>query len=330
MEHHTLGGSDVEVSVITFGAWAIGGWMWGGTDEEDAVAAIRRAIDLGVTSIDTAAIYGFGRSEELVCKAIGNRRDELQILTKYGLRWDSHQGAPHFMTVDENGEPRAVVRCGRKGSVIAECENSLRRLGTDYIDVFQSHWRDTSTPIAETMAAMEKLLADGKIRAAGLSNCTAEELDEARKIVPIAAVQPPYSMLLRDAEKDLLPYCKDNNVGVVVYSPMQRGLLTGKVTLDRKFGPNDHRTTNPMFSMENRRRVLAFLDDIRPVADAHGATLAQLAVNWTIHRDGVTAALVGARNPAQAEENARANDFTLTEEQTRQINERLETLQLDE
>jgi aryl-alcohol dehydrogenase-like predicted oxidoreductase len=179
------------------------------------------------------------------------------------------------------------------------------------------------------MSAVAKLLRDGKVRAAGVSNFSVEQLDAARKVVPIASVQPPYSMINRGIEKDVLPWCIANGIGVIVYSPLQRGLLTGKVTMDREFPPSDHRAVNPFFRAANRRKVLDFLEKLRPVAEAHDATLAQVVINWTIRRKGITAALVGARNPEQAEENAGAADFRLTADETRRIDRLLGGLELD-
>jgi len=330
MIHRKVGGSDVEISAITFGAWAIGGWLWGGTDDDEAIGAIHKAIELGITSIDTAAIYGFGHSEVVVGRALaGVKRDEVQVLTKFGLRWDTDAGERCFETTGAEGKARAVRRCATKESVDYECEQSLRRLRTDYIDLYQCHWRDHTTPVDETMEALAKLIDDGKIRAAGVSNFGVEEIDAARRAGPLASNQPPYSMLRRDIEKEMVPYCIEHGVGLIAYSTLERGLLTGKVTMDRTFGKGDHRAGHPFFQPENRRRILAFLDRIRPVADAHDATLAQLAVNWTIHRPGITAALVGARNARQVEENAGAAELQLTGEELARIEEELGRLKLE-
>ena len=329
MEYRQLGTSDVKVSAITFGAWAIGGWMWGGTDEADAIAAIETAIDLGVTTIDTAAIYGYGYSEELVGKAIRGKRDQVQVLTKYGMRWDSEDGELSFQWPDADGRVRKIYKNARKESVIHECEQSLKRLGIDCIDLYQCHWRDTSTPLAETMEAMDTLLKDGKIRAAGVSNFTVADIEACNEIIPIASDQPPYSMVERGAETDVIPYCREHGIAVIVYSPLQRGLLTGKITEDYKFNEGDHRAGSPFFRPESVRKVNAFLAEIRPIAEAHGATLAQLVIRWTMDRPGVTAALVGARNPKQAAENAKAAGLELSDDETQRIDELLDQLTLD-
>ena len=330
MIHRKLGNSELEVPVITFGAWAVGGWMWGGTDEDQAIAAIRKAVELGVSAIDTAAVYGFGCSEEIVARAVEPyKRDEILIFTKFGLRWDLDGDVEkQWPSKDADGKAMTVKHCARADSIVYECEQSLRRLKSDHIDLYQQHWPDPGTPIAESMGALDKLLEQGKIRAAGASNFNVELLEEAVKVVDLASLQPPYSMVARDAEKAELPWCTEHNVGVIVYSPLQGGLLTGKITEDYEFKGDDHRAGSPLFAGENLRKVNAFLDEIRPIAEAHGATLAQLVINWTVHRPGVTGALVGARNPRQAEENAKALDFTLTGEQTAEINEKLEGLKL--
>jgi len=329
MEYRKLGSSDVEVSAVTMGTWAIGGWLWGGTDDRQAVAAIRKAVDMGMTSIDTAPIYGFGHSEEIVGRAIAGRRDKVQLLTKYCLRWDLEEGEFNFDSTDNDGKAVKVYRNARKESVIEECEQSLNRLGTDYIDLYQCHWRDHTTPVAETMEAVDKLLKDGKIRAAGVSNFTVEEIEAACKVVPLASDQPPYSMVCRGIEADILPYCREHGVGVVVYSPLQLGLLSGKLTMDRRFPDSDQRAKSPYFRPDNRRKVIAFMERLRPLAEAHHATAAQLVIHWTIHRPGITSALVGARNPEQAEENAAAADLRLTEDETRQLDELVDGLKLE-
>ena len=326
MDYVKLGESDVEVSQLILGTWAIGGWMWGGTDDDNAVEAIRKAVDLGMTTIDTAPIYGFGHSELIVGEAVRGRREEVQIATKCGLNWERTDGErPHEMTDDE-GNTRTICRCLKPEAIIREMDQSLERLGTDYVDLYQCHWPDSTTPIKDTMGALNQLLAEGKTRAVGVSNFTVEMLEECLEHGPLASDQPPHNMLDRRIEPDVLPWCRQHGVSVIVYSPMHRGLLTGKVTMDREFEPDDHRARMKWFQPQNRRRVLEFLDRVRPVAEAHDRTLAQLAVNWAICQPGVTAALVGARTPEQAEENVGGAGWRLTDEELAQIGEWLHEL----
>jgi aryl-alcohol dehydrogenase-like predicted oxidoreductase len=319
MQYRKLGSSDVQVSAITFGAWAIGGFMWGGADQADAIDAINASIDLGVTSIDTAPMYGMGFSEQLVGKAVAPKRDKVQILTKFGLSWEGSEGAFHFEMPDPAGRMVRVYRNARPKAVTAECERSLKLLGTDRIDLYQQHWPDPTTPIVETMTAVARLVKAGKVRAVGVSNFSPEQIDEARTVLPVAAVQPPYSMVNRGIEKTLLPYCRRNNIGVVVYSPLQRGLLTGKIDQNTQFKPGDHRAVNPFFTPDMRRKASELLREIKPIAEEHRVTLAQVVVNWTAHREGISAALVGARDARQASENARSLDFALRPEQMARI-----------
>ena len=329
MEYRKLGNTDIEISAVTFGAWAIGGWMWGGQDHNDAIAAIQAAVDSGINSIDTAAIYGFGRSEELVAEAIAGRRDKLVLLTKFGMRWDiESEGTPRWETNTNDGTPVSVFRHASADSVVLECERSLQRLKTDYIDVFQINWPAELNPIEETYGACEKLLQQGKIRAVGVCNYTPQLMEQVNNVVPLASSQPPYSMVLRDAENDVIPWCIEHNVGVLAYSPMQRGLLTGKITEDYKFSDTDHRKGNIFFTPENVRATNEFLTKIKPIAEAHSATLAQLVINWTTRQPGITAALVGARNKIQATENAKALDFTLTDDELQKINTLLADLEI--
>ncbi len=329
MEYRKLGKSEVSVTSITFGAWAIGGWMWGGADDKDAVDAMETAIDHGVTSIDTAPVYGFGHSEKLVGKAIKGKRDKVQILTKYGMRWTGNKGQFYFKSKNNEGQPVDIYRYSGKESIIKECEESLKRLGTDYIDLYQAHWPDKTTPVEETMEAIEKLLSQGKIKAAGVCNYSVELLDRANNALIQAVDQVPYSMVQRNIENDLVPYCIQNNIGILAYSPLQRGLLTGKITEDYKFGPGDSRPATAHFRKANIKNVNQFLKEIKPIADGHDATLAQLALNWTIHQPGISAALAGARNAQQVKDNVGAIQFTLTEEEMNIINQKIEALELD-
>ena len=250
MEYRKLGNSDVKVSVVTFGAWAIGGWMWGKQDESDALAAIETALAEGITSFDTAPVYGFGYSEELIGRVIsGRKRSAVQILTKYGMQWTKQAGEFFFEPPGADGKPVKIYRCARRSDVIAECEQSLRRLRTDYIDLYQCHWRDNTTPVEETMEAVAALLKDGKIRAAGVSNFSVEETRQAMGVVPLASYQGPYSMIRRNMEADILPFCRQQNLGVLAYSPLQRGLLTGKFTEDHTYAEGDNRATSQYFKV---------------------------------------------------------------------------------
>jgi aryl-alcohol dehydrogenase-like predicted oxidoreductase len=321
MQPRRLGTSDVFVSPVIFGAWAIGGWMWGGTDEEDSVAAIRAGLDNGVTTIDTAAIYGQGYSEELVARAIkGYPRDKVVIATKCG-RLPGSEGSDPWSTTDRHGKPITIRSNSRRLSIFSECEQSLKRLGTDVIDLYQVHWPDRTTPVEEAMGAMEALRKQGKVRAIGVSNYDLEWLRKAKAAAPtLASLQPPYSLIQRKIEKDgTLAFCRENNIAAIVYSPLERGLLTGKVPPDRVFPPDDHRSSHKFFTVENRKRVLAALEKIKPTAERHGASYAQLVINWTIHQPGITAALVGARNAKQAAHNAAAMKFTLSEAERAEI-----------
>ncbi len=329
MDYRELGQSGIKVSPVIFGAWAIGEWMWGPQDHNDAIAAIRAGLDAGINAIDTAAVYGFGRSEELIAEALaGRKRQDVILLTKFGLRWD-HGGkgtVRFFDTKDLHGNVLSVYKYASPESVIEECERSLRRLRTDYIDVFQIHWPDETTPVEDTFGAVAKLIEQGKVRSAGVSNFTPELLARANAVTPLATSQPPFSMLLRDAEQDVIPWCREHSVGVIVYSPLQRGLLTGKIKPGHTFAEGDHRAGNAFFTSANIQAVNAFLETIRPIADAHNATLAQLVIAWTIRRPGITAALVGARNVKQASENAAAMHLNLRDDEIAQIDQQLASL----
>lgn len=236
MELRQLGNSDIEVTPIAFGSWAIGGLMWGGANEKDAINAVKTAVDLGITTIDTAPVYGFGKSEELIGKALKNTdRDQYQILTKYGLNWETDDGRFHSTSQDEEGNPVTIYRCASKERVKKECEDSLRRLNIETIDLYQIHWPDGITPISETMEAVYELIDEGKVRAAGVCNYSTEQVDEALKSVQLVSNQVPYSMINRKIEKDVIPQAIERQMHIVPYSPLQRGLLTGKITPHFKF-----------------------------------------------------------------------------------------------
>lgn len=316
MEYRKLGTSDLELSVITFGSWAAGGWMWGGTEHNDSVNAIKAAYDLGVTSIDTAPVYGMGASEEIVGKALRDLpRDKIQILTKYGMRWDLAKGDFGFKSKDNDGKDIDIYKYAARESIIKECEDSLRRLNTDYIDLYQIHWPDNTTPIRETMETVAQLIKEGKVRYASVCNYNVEQLQEAGKYINLVSNQVPYSMVKRDIEKDIVPYCIENKKSILAYSPLERGLLSGKMKPGYTFGEGDHRAGLYFFKDENLLITNEFLSKIKPLADEKNATLAQLVLRWTIEQPGITIALAGARNPVQAIQNAKAADVKLNKEE---------------
>ncbi|NHA07319.1 aldo/keto reductase [Mucilaginibacter sp. HC2] len=329
MEFRRLGETKLAVSVITFGAWAAGGWMWGGNDDKEAIEAMRVSHDMGITSIDTAPIYGQGKSEELVGQAIkGLPRDKVQILTKYGMRWDLAKGTFGFKSQDNDGKDIDIYKYAGKESIILECENSLKRLGTDYIDLYQIHWPDASTPIDETMEAILRLKEQGKIREAGVSNYDIQQMATAEKSIKLASNQVPFSMVNRDIEDELIPYCIENKKSILAYSPLERGLLTGKIKPGHQFDAGDHRANVKYFKEENIRRTNEFLTKIKPLADEKGATLGQLVIRWTINHPGITIALVGARNAAQAKQNAKAIEIHINGEEMEFINNQLGDLEI--
>ena len=329
MEYRKLGATSLKLSAITFGAWAIGGWMWGGNEKKDSIKAIQAGIDSGITSIDTAPAYGQGYSEELVGEAItGTPRDKIQLLTKYGLRWDLKKGEFFFNSKDNDGHPVDMYRYAGKESIIEECEASLRRMKTDYIDLYQIHWSDPTTPIEETMEAILQLQQQGKIREAGVCNYTIAQMKTAEKIIPLASNQVPFSMVQQDIRTELVPYCIENNKAIIAYSPMQRGLLTGKIKPGYHFNEGDSRADNKYFTEENINRTNAFLNKLQPMAEEKEATLAQLVLRWTLEQPEITIALAGARNAEQAVQNAAAARVKLSQDDLIFIEGELSQLQL--
>lgn len=324
MEYRKLGNTDLELSAITYGAFAIGGNMWGGNEQKDSIASVRASIDHGVTTLDTAPFYGFGLSEEMIGEAIkGYDRSKIQLLTKFGLVWDgSNQGkGDFFFDAEENGKIIPIYKYSSKANVVKEVEESLKRLQTDYIDLLQIHWPDSTTPISETMEALEILIQQGKIRAAGVSNYSVDQVKEARQTLNVASNQVGYSMLNRSIELDLVAYALEKDLGIIVYSPMERGLLTGKYFKDGKLKDNDHR--NGYFQQFDMKKVEAFLNAITPMASDKGATLSQLVLRWTSLQPAISVVLAGARNAEQAIANAKAMDITLTAEELTFINAEL-------
>lgn len=298
----------LKASAVGLGTWAIGGWMWGGTDDAAAEDAIRAGLDAGITLIDTAPAYGLGHAEEVVGRAIKGRRDQVVIATKCGLVWQSQRG-PYFFS--QGGLP--VHRDLSPSAIQHEVEASLSRLQTDRIDLYITHWQDPTTPIAETVEVLKSLQAEGKILAFAASNTSPEDLAAYRAAGGISAVQEEYSMLQRRIEATHLPVCLDNGIAVMGYSVLGLGLLSGGITASRVFTGDDQRRDDPRFSPENRARVDRLMATVRKVGDRHAASPSQVVIAWTLARPGLTFALCGARNPEQAVENAAAGRLRLSE-----------------
>jgi aryl-alcohol dehydrogenase-like predicted oxidoreductase len=297
METIRLGRSNLQVSRIAFGTWQLGG-HWGATDEEAAVAAIRHAADQGIDFFDTAQGYGFGASEQLLAKALkGRPRDEIVIATKGGLR-PTNQGG-----VERDASP-AWIRRG--------VDESLKALGTDYIDVYQVHWPDPKTPFEQTAQALDELKAEGKIRHVGVSNFDAEQLAEFSRTLPVETVQPPYHLFRRDIEASILPYTRSVDIGVLVYGPLAHGLLSGAMTVDTRFAPDDWRSKSTVFRGDEYRRNLRVVTALKRFAEFElGTTVSRLAVAWTLANPAVHVAIVGTRDPKHVDDAIAASDLLL-------------------
>jgi methylglyoxal reductase len=311
-----IGSSGVKASAIGLGTWAIGGWMWGGTDEGKSIAAIHASLDEGISLVDTAPAYGMGLAEEIVGKAIRGRRDKVVLATKCGLVWHTRHGN-HFF--DYDGKP--VHRHLGRDSIVYELEQSLKRLGTDHIDHYITHWQDPTTAIAETMATLEDLKGQGKIRSIGASNLSVDEFKSYVAAGPLDAIQEEYSMIRRGIESTLLPACAAHGVSTLSYSSLALGLLSGGIGPDRVFDGDDQRKDNPRFSIANREKVARLMREIGPIAEAHRATPGQIVIAWTLQQPGITFSLCGARNPDQARENAKAGRIRLSPSDIHTISE---------
>ncbi len=314
MEYRRLGGSELRVSVIGLGTLAMGGQAYGAADDGDSIGTIRRAVDLGINFIDTSDNYGFGRAEELVGQAIRRRRDDVVVATKGGTPWDD-QG-------------RATIDCSA-AAITEAAEASLRRLGTDWIDLYQIHVPDLETPYEETVRALERLKEAGKIRYTGLSNFWVEELDAWLAVDGVVANQMPYNLLHRDIEAELLPYCRQRGVGVIAYTPLLMGMFTGRISPETVFGQGDHRASYPQFQGRPLRDSLRLVSRLQPLAADLGLTMAQLALSWVVSRPGVTCAIPGARSPEQIEENAMAGERVLGEEVIQRVDRLLVDTQVE-
>jgi aryl-alcohol dehydrogenase-like predicted oxidoreductase len=316
MQTRQLGRSDLNLTTVGLGTWAIGGgdwdFGWGPQDDKESIAAIRRALDLGINWIDTAAIYGLGHAEEIVAKAITGRRDEVIVATKCGLRWRSGSTTP-FGQLDAE-------------SVREEAEASLKRLNTEVIDLYQIHWPNPDKDIEEAWTAIAKLLEQGKVRYAGVSNFNVTQLKRVQAIHPVTSLQPPYNMLERGVEDEVLEYCVANHIGIVVYSPMKAGLLTGKYTKERvaNLPDGDWRRGSDEFKEPRLSVNLNLIEQLKPIAERNDLSLGQLAIVWVLRRPEVTAAIVGARRPQQIEETIEAGDQMLSQQDIEQIQNLLE------
>ncbi|PPI83162.1 general stress protein [Marinobacter maroccanus] len=287
METRRFGNTDIQVTPVGLGTWAIGGWMWGGTDEAQSIETIHRAIDKGIGLIDTAPVYGFGRSEEIVGKALADgRRDQVALATKVALNW--------------NDDHDKVWRDSTASRIEREVEDSLKRLQTDRIDIYQVHWPDPKTPMEETARALEKLYQAGKIRAIGVSNFTPSQMDELQKSVPLHGLQPPYNLFERDIEQEILPHCRENDIATITYGGLCRGLLTGKMQEDTQFTGDDLRKNDPKFQGDRYRQYLNAVAELDAFAkERYQKNVLALALRWLVDQPGVTTALWGARRPDQ-------------------------------
>lgn len=311
MQKRRLGYSDLYLTTVGLGTWAQGGggwqWGWGSQDDTDSIAAIRRALDLGINWVDCAAAYGLGHAEEVLGEALKGRRHEVIVATKCGLTW-------------EPGSRDLFHRLTRE-SVRAECAASLRRLQTDVIDLYQIHWPNDEEHLEEGWSTIAALIKEGKVRYAGLSNTSVAQMVKLQAIAPIASLQPPYSMLNRRVEQELLPFCAAHDIGVVAYSPMQNGLLTGKVTREwvQQLPQDDWRRNGPQFRDPLLSANLALVEGLRGVAARSKRSVAELAIAWVLRQPEVTSAIVGARKASQIEGTAGAGDWVLTPQEIEEI-----------
>lgn len=310
MDTRMLGNTGIEISAVGLGTWAIGGgpW-WGDSDDDESVRAIHAALDAGVNLVDTAPVYAYGHSEEVVGRAIAGRRDKVVLATKAGLWWRDRRGETFFV---QGGI--MVRRSLRPETIAIEIEDSLRRLRTDYIDLYQTHWQapeEDPVPVEDTMACLMRLKDQGKIRAIGASNTTPAIVDEYLAAGPLASVQERYSLLDRRLDEEAVPLCRERGVAILAYSPLEQGILAGAVDMDTAVPPGQYRNFIPWYAPENRRKVLDMLAGWSDLTEKYDCTLAQLVIAWTISRPGITSALCGARKERHATANARGGDIAL-------------------
>jgi aryl-alcohol dehydrogenase-like predicted oxidoreductase len=310
MQTRELGMTGMHITPIGFGAWAIGGgnweFAWGPQDDAQSIAAIRRALELGITWIDTAAVYGLGHSEEVVARALDGVSPRPYVFTKCSMVWNDQRQVSHSL---------------KRDSLRRELEASLRRLKTDVIDLYQIHWPDPTSDIEEGWDALASFKREGKVRHIGVSNFNVQQMQRAQAIAPVETLQPPYSLLSRGVERDILPYCRQHDIGVIVYSPMYSGLLTGAMTRERiaAMPQDDWRTRDAEFQEPQLSRNLELVERLRAVGKRHGRSPGEVAIAWTRHNPAVTAAIVGGRSPKQVEGIIGAADFSLTDDEVRAI-----------
>lgn len=300
MEYRSLGDSGLRVSEVMLGTWAMGGSHWGPTDDTESIAAIKRAIDIGMSAMDTAPGYGHGHAEELVGEAIkGYPRETVLVATKTGLAWDE----THPFFIDNSRE-----------HVLREIDNSLRRLQTDYVDLLQIHWPDENVPCEETLEAMVELQEAGKIKHIGVCNFNVELLERGLKVAKIVSLQPEYSLMKRKIESETLPFCQEHNIGVITYGSIMKGMLSGKFKGDESFPEDDVRHNDPRFQGEEFKKNVARVERMRETADRYGKTPAQLAIRWILEHEGISSAIVGAKRPSQVNDNAGASGWRISQE----------------
>jgi aryl-alcohol dehydrogenase-like predicted oxidoreductase len=310
MQTRQLGNSDLKITPLGVGAWAMGGagwaFSWGPQDDAESVGAIHAALDRGINWIDTAAVYGLGHSEEVVGRAVKERPDKPYVFTKCERTWDA------------DGK---IVKNLKRESILRECEDSLRRLGVETIDLYQIHWPEPDEDIEEGWSAMAELQKQGKARWIGVSNFNAAQLARAQAIAPITSLQPPYSIIQADIEKDILPFCAAHKIGTIVYSPMKSGMLTGAMTRERieNMHADDFRKRTPNFQEPLLTRNLKLVELLREIGNRHGRTPGEVAIAWTLRRPEVTGAIVGMRSPAQVDGVIGAADFRLAEAEVAEI-----------
>lgn len=305
MNNRQLGNSDMHITPVGFGSWAMGG-TWGPQDDQDSISAIHAALDAGINWIDTAPVYGMGHSEEVVATAISGRTEKPYIFTKCGMVWDENAQVTHRLTAD---------------SVRMECEDSLRRLKTDVIDLYQIHWPKPDEDIEEAWTAMARLKEEDKVRWIAVSNFSIEQMKRAEKIAPVTSLQPPYSMLRPAVQEEILPYAKAQGIGVIVYSPMLSGMLTGGMTKERAdaLPESDWRSRNKEFQEPRLSRNLALVDLLTEIGKRHNKPTAAVSIAWVLRNDAVTGAIVGGRTSRQVKGAAEALDFRLSEAEIEEI-----------